>query len=915
MGGKSGGSSKVPVTLYYGSVHFGICHGPIDSINRMYFNEQLGWNGVSEKPKPPVPVFTSGAISWDNVIYYVGPEQSEERIDSNKLLWAEYYRADKANAVVGGKLVWQDWELPLAFPPKLGPYKIREIVGVDRSWLSSGSGPDSSGHNQMVLILKPEPDWDPNKGSDIPIVTIRTSGGDQGEDYISKYETSQNVTVYAKGVWENGGGEEPPPPDPGPPGARHQQTIYINAPELFGGLKKEGGVAGYCHVMMGNLTQLVPEDLARKVGRTQATMPAYRGVANAWFYGDPSFYWSCNANRIPDVWINVTRMPIGLDPTIARIGDDANAVHIVFEAMSNPDWGMGAPITSFNMAVWQQAARTIYDEKFGLSMIWSDQMEIEKFVSEVLDHIEASVFVHPRTGLFEIKLIRDDYDEEQLRVFNPNNALLSNFQRKAWGETINEIVVTYKNPENEEDLSFSMQDTANIGMQGAVITDNRNYYGIRNGELAARVAERDLRSAAAPLCSCDIEVDRSAWDLIPGDVVKVTWPEYGLQNLVMRVGPVDYGRPGEPRVRSSLVEDIFFMPDDSYFIPPTTEWEDPRESAVPLMSTKIISIPYYYMMAALGITDERSADQPVYPETATVVLGSTYQIDAQDFQLMTPAVDAVGNLEYRAVGFRELTGLGVTTGDMPREVHTYMKFEQPTPKGGPTQSGFALIGDGSDRETELVALESFDNDLGWRLRRGVLDTTPKTWPKGTTVRFIDSDSNTIDETIRADMELVDYKLLTRTSLNLLELDDAPVVSETLNGRPHYPFRPANVRLNSILWGAALVDGRDGVNLSWSTRSRLQETSVINVWSDGQVIPEDGQTTNVRFYDHDGNVIEQFLAITATSVSLAFSKIPGPSVRYTIESERDGLTSLQDVEHEFDVCGYGMNYGNYYGGKP
>lgn len=899
MGGKSGGSSKVPVTLYYGSVHFGICHGPVDSINRMYFNEQLGWNGVSEFPKPPLPTYwIQGLANWRNHYYYRGPEQSEKVLDTNALE-SSGFKAAMVGAFIGGKLTWRDWEFVVPTGWQLGPVKTRTITGYGLGWESSGGG-EGNVFTQSTVWL-----FDRNETSGVP--TVRSDSG-------SRYSTSQGVTLYTKEAWEAETSPEPTP-EPVPPGARWQQTIYINAPELFGGLKKEGGVAGYCHVMMGDLTQLVPDDLARKVGRTQATMPAYRGVVNAWFFGDPSFYWSCNSNRIPDVWINVTRMPVGLDPAIARIGDDANAVHIIFEAMTNADWGMGAPVTSFNMATWQQAARTIYDEKFGLSMIWSDQMEIEKFVSEVLDHIEASVFVHPRSGLFEIKLIRDDYDENLLRTFNPDNALLSNFQRKAWGETINEIVVTYKNPENEEDLSFAMQDTANIGMQGAVITDNRNYYGIRNSELAARVAERDLRSASAPLCSCDIEVNRSAWDLVPGDVVRVTWPEYGLQNLVMRVGPVDYGRPGEPRIRSSLVEDIFFMPDDSYFIPPTTEWEDPRESAVPMMSTKIISIPYYYLMQALGITDEHSTEQPIYPETAAVVLGSTFQLDAQDFELMTPGVDAVGNLEYRSVGFRELTGLATTTADMVREVHTYMKFETPTPKGGPTLSGFALIGDGSDFETELVALESFDSDLGWRLRRGVLDTTPKPWPKGTNVRFIDGDSNTVDETIRADMETVEYKLLTRTSLNLLELDAAPIESEVLNGRPHYPFRPANVRMNTILWGAPLVDGRDGVNLSWSTRSRLQETSVINVWSDGQVIPEVGQTTNVRFYDHEGQVIEQFLGITATSVSLAFSKIPGPSVRYMIESERDGLTSLQNVDHEFDVCGYGMNYGNYYGGKP
>src|SRR5690606_4527087 len=125
---------------------------------------------------------------------------------------------------------------------------------------------------------------------------------------------------------------------------------------------------------------------------------------------------------------------------------------------------------AIDVVAFSQAAQTLFDERFGVSMMWSDQMEIEKFINEVIDHIEGSLFVHPRSGKFVLKLIRDDYDHTQLPIYTPDNAKLMNFQRKAWGETINEITITYKNPENEEDISFTIQDNANIAMQGAVIT-------------------------------------------------------------------------------------------------------------------------------------------------------------------------------------------------------------------------------------------------------------------------------------------------------------------------------------------------------------------------------------------------------------------------------------------------------------
>ena len=55
------------------------------------------------------------------------------------------------------------------------------------------------------------------------------------------------------------------------------QTIYINAPELFGGESREGGVQGYVEVKMGGATETVSGYLQQKLG---AVIPAFRGVVS-----------------------------------------------------------------------------------------------------------------------------------------------------------------------------------------------------------------------------------------------------------------------------------------------------------------------------------------------------------------------------------------------------------------------------------------------------------------------------------------------------------------------------------------------------------------------------------------------------------------------------------------------------------
>lgn len=909
MGGKSSG--KIPVTSYYMSVQLALCHGVVDSINFITFNDKRGWDGNTVPDAPPPP--SNGPLtarSWKNIVKYtngggdMGPmptglddTQIEITATNNGQL-----SSFNAAAYIGGTLAWDE-----LVQTSLGQFdrvpRTRVIHGVG-SVEESNSGGESTNYTSFPTIV-----FDPNDGN--PYWPKAYTGADDSIPYpvTQRNGTAENLVINPKSYV--------PPTPPQPPGPiTADGTITINQPNLFGGLKEQGGVAGLVHVMMGTLSQLMPANLASKFGRTPQTMPAYRGVATMFFYGgqgQKGFYWSTNNAYMPDVAVNVTRIPVGLNPAIARIGGDANPAHIIFESMTNFDWGMGAANTAFDLTNFNAAAQTLYNENFGLSLLWSDQMTMEDFVKEVLDHIEASLFIHPRTGLFTLKLIRDDYNVADLPEYTPDNAYLKNFQRKGWGETINELTVTYKNPDNEEDVSFTIQNPANIAMQGAVVTDSRNYYGIRNPTLAAKVADRDLRAASAPLSSLEIEMDRTAWSMVPGDVVLITWPEYGLNKLPMRVGPVDYGKRGTPRVRASLVEDVFFLPaSDSYYIPPTTEWTDDRETANVIEPTKIFTLPLYFAIYQPGAPSEDDVTNIAYPEVAAGVLGSSYMQDAQDYTLYSEQADTTGTVGFRPVGVRPLIGYGINVSALTLEAVSYTQFAEITPKGGPIIGNFALIGNVGDADAEVVLLESYEQNQGWKLRRGALDTVPHEWPAQTPVWFIDPYEDLNDGQIRYDGDTPAYKMCMRTSLNTLDISYAPEVDGLLNGRPHYPFRPANVRLNTMLWGAPVITGGTAA-LTWSTRSRLQETSVVLTWTDDSVAPETGQTTKVTWTDDQGNVITTSSGLTGTTTALGFASVPGPSVKYKIESERDDLASLQFVERTFDVAGWGMNYGNYYGG--
>ena len=75
-----------------------------------------------------------------------------------------------------------------------------------------------------------------------------------------------------------------------------------------------------------------------------------------------------------------------------------------------------------NDTAFTSAADTLYGEGFGLSLLWERQQPIEDWLrDEVLRTIDAVLYVDIATGLWVLKLIRDDYDETSIPVLDESS--------------------------------------------------------------------------------------------------------------------------------------------------------------------------------------------------------------------------------------------------------------------------------------------------------------------------------------------------------------------------------------------------------------------------------------------------------------------------------------------------------------
>lgn len=689
---------------------------------------------------------------------------------------------------------------------------------------------------------------------------------------------------------------------------RHEGAGYIdiNQPELFGGVKKEGGVVGRVYVLPGGPTQVLQNELAGRMGLVANDCPAYRGLYTLFFVGSASpvtsgsiyttrrgagFYWTANSPFIQPVKVTVERKPIGLNPALAIFPDGSvNPAHMIYECLTDTDYGMGSPLYQMNTPMFEAAAQTLWDEQFGLAMIWTRQTEIEKFVGEILDHIQATVYVNPANGLFEVKLLRDDFVFGELAELTVDNCNFTSFQRKMWGETANEVSVTWTNPENEEEETVTHHDLANIVNQGSIIADSRNYYGVRNAELAARLAARDSRTSAAPLAMVECEALREEWDILPGDLRRVTWAEKSLFNVVMRVMKVRNGPKGSGKIALSLLEDVFSLSRPSaYGAAPGGPVSG--ETPTPITAAKVITLPAFLVNQEI---DRVNADAIAYPEVLSGVLAYQAGLDSLNFELLAELPALNGTIQWQGVGTRSLVGRAVTASILAAEPVTAMDGNPLVGAGrGPQIGSFAVIGTGGDYEMEFASIRDFVGGQ-WILDRGVLDTIPRQWPVGTSVWFLPIGANISDPQYRSDGETVEYKILPRTSLGLLDQGLAPINSATLSGRPHLPLRPANIKINGTGFGEVNATGAPSLIVTWSNRNRQFEDGQVVRWTEANVTPEYLQETIISVFREAGTLLFEVRGLwEAGTYTIPLAHVEQETDLFIrVSSIREGLRSLQ-----------------------
>ena len=356
------------------------------------------------------------------------------------------------------------------------------------------------------------------------------------------------------------------------------QSVWIEEGDLFGGIEGEGGLQGRYIFNWGTEDQQREYYLAIQLGVDPDEMPPYRGICYSLALSDgPSYhFYQGTSPYVKPHGLVLSRWPnqLGLGDDKHKIGDDLNPAVMLYEVLRDEIWGLGIPAAMIDTDSFSLAGETLYAESFGLSFQQTAQTDGEQIVHEILRHIDGVLVPHETTGLLTLRLIRDDYDlEELLEIDDDAIVELEDFFRPGPDGLANKIMLKYiDSAQNYDEKIAQAVDLAGVQALGGVVAQDVSFFGISKAELAQTIAARELKAAAYPFAAIRLTVTRKAHALRPGDPFLFSRAALGISGMVCRVVSVGFGPITDGLIRLEAVEDAFGINWTAYTPPATSGW-------------------------------------------------------------------------------------------------------------------------------------------------------------------------------------------------------------------------------------------------------------------------------------------------------------------------------------------------------
>ncbi|MCM0759933.1 phage tail protein [Sporomusa sphaeroides DSM 2875] len=619
-------------------------------------------------------------------------------------------------------------------------------------------------------------------------------------------------------------------------------VIKIDNDELFGGPDEGGGFIGELHVYLGGADQqadpwMIAQMQADSIQEElRGLTPAYRPFVSVVV---PTAYIGKQAT-IPEIWLEMQVTPDGLG--LGAIGEDTNPAESLYEIHVNKDWGLGQNPDLIDTQSLIAVGNWLKSEKLGITIKIGDKTAARTVIDAICDHVNMVRYQDPQTGRITYKLIRDDYDPEQLVRLNQSNCSRITFNRLDWRETVGEICVTYTDRIAQyEQSSINANDPSVIELaEGNKVTKTYDYPYFTTAENALWAAKRESYQQGYPLATGSIVGDRTLYGLRTGDVAILDWQPYGIKNFYIRITKVNLGDFVDGKITLEFMEDVFGLGKADYNFDGSTGWKDEVKYPTGVQHFRYLELPWEmipdkdtHVFALAAQPDIKTVQWNIWRNKEPIGWTATTSLSK-----WTPT----GRLIYALSEFADYIDLfGVELID----IYGLKDLESATlPNGAPdiaaARNGTKLIA----VNDELIAWSSIERlpSGNWQIKgiiRGVYDTVPQNHAPGSLFFFLEPQTyanvTTGGPVCKQGLTTAEFYNITTTSVTHVteEFDNNKVQQLTTTRRAERPNAPGCFSMSCWNKAEAIQHSQvaGDVLFSWVHRNKVTQTYGIAAQSD------------------------------------------------------------------------------------
>lgn len=426
--------------------------------------------------------------------------------------------------------------------------------------------------------------------------------------------------------------------------------------------------------------------------------------------------------------------------TLGIIGEDLNPAEAIYEIITNKFWGCNYSGDRIDMESLLELGITCEIERMGISCVIDSVAKANEYVNKILSHINGVKYDNPLTGKLTFKLIRNDFDADKIKSFDPDNCEQLEFTRLDWSETSSAVSTKFTDASNKYlDSELTYSDLSNRYITGNYELKKIECPYFTTAVNAKTYAKMQLLTLGYPLSSITFICNRLGHDLTIGEPISITWKPYGIDRMVCRITDIDYGSLEEGKIRVTAMEDVFSFEKTDYVEVDTPKWTENDKLPEEAGRYLFLELPY-----------EMSRSLNTYLQ-AIVARPSQYTIYCNIWRHIgtsfarTSSTDSwgtVGRLVYGLEEKYENDDIGFEIqhiGYLGREkIEEKMNLIDADPDRYNNKSGLNLV----DIDGEIISYNSIKKlpNGNYQLRgiiRGIYDTVPKRHTTESIAYFLD----------------------------------------------------------------------------------------------------------------------------------------------------------------------------------